>query len=54
MGRWMILVNKGFEANSHFLAKLWWQATRSESVSEQLRYKKTKPGNARLGLIRKD
>jgi adenylate kinase len=24
------------------------------SVSEQLRYKKTKPGNAWLGLIRKD
>jgi len=30
MGQWMILVNKGFETNGHFPAKLWWQARRSE------------------------
>jgi hypothetical protein len=35
MGQWMILVNEGFEANGHFPAKLWWQATRSEMGKTQ-------------------
>jgi hypothetical protein len=35
MGRWMILVNKGFEANGHFPVKPWWQARRSEMGETQ-------------------